>query len=351
MNRSLIFLFALATGLFGQTTAPTSSPPSPAVDGDAQWNVVKTFGRQPTLPPSSGNGAAKPTRAEQSRNFISQADQLKAFYTAYPSHPSAKEAKRLETLALSHAALAGDTSQESRRLQLIETVRRDEALPPLSRFEAVAWSRQVEVSRQSLATDAARLSAQEAATRQMIAEFPNLPEGYESLLAVARDAGPVRGPAILNDLRQMPTTGQVQMEVQTLLDRYALVGAALGPMLMKTGFAGLAQRTQGKAIILYAWSYNNPASIAAAKRLAKLAPRAAVIGVNLDPNAEEARRAASEKRLPGDQWADGNGPGNPIAVLLKMNRAPLVYLVDQAGAIRDINALVGTSSKLTALGL
>lgn len=348
MNRCIILYLFLVVCLPGQTTQP---PSSPAREGDAQWNVVKTYGRATTPSSVTDSKVPKPTREQRSQAFISQADQLKAFYTSYPSHPSAKEAKRLEALSLNHAAFNGDTAHESRRLQMIDEVRKDATIPARSRFEMVAWSYQVAISRLNLAPGSGRLAAQENASRQLIAEFPTVPDGYESLLAVARDIGPVQGPLILNDLVRMPLMGEIGMEARVLSGRYALVGKSFAPILAGTAGAALAEAVRGKAVIVYAWSSTNAASWMAAKRLARLAPRASLIGINLDTNAEEARRTAQKERLPGEQWIDGRGRANAGVVLLQLNSAPLVYLVDSAGIIRDVNALVGASEKLKSLGM
>jgi hypothetical protein len=316
--------------------------PTPA---DAAWQTLKTFGH----PGKSGSIGAAP--ASIAADFLSQADQLKTFYTTYPSHPSARDAKRLEALALNQAALNGDKTQQSRRTQLVDELRGDTTLPPAQRMEVVAWSKQVAIADQGVKSKTARLRAQEHVTRDLIAEFPTQRLGYESLLSIARESEPNRAAMIVADLLQMSPPAEVAAEATALQARLALVGRSLESILPSPEGQAIVASSTGKVIIIYAWSAARPASLASARRLAQLAPSASMVGVNLDADPTAAEAVATRENLPGVQSYDARGADAPLAAALVFNHPPLAYLVDQSGVIQDVHIASSTREKLSTVGL
>jgi hypothetical protein len=321
--------------LLGQVALPSSST-------DVQWQTLKAYGR-----PSSYGITSKSKRAAM---FLDQANQLKQFYTQYPNDAHAKEAKWLEALALNQAALNEDTSQETRRLQLLADVRKDVGIPLSKRFEAVAWSNQVAIARRKLMSRAAFLAAQEEATRSLIAEFPTFTVGYESLCGIAQQSEPSRGRIAARDILAMSSApAAVKTEAQRLLDRYELVGKQISSILAQGGVPALSSSGTAKVRVFYTWSKDSSHSIADAKRLEKNAPQSSFVGICLDTNVAVAKQAASSVGLPGEQYFHELGTDSPLASALKTGKGMVVYLVDRNGAIRDVQGQEDFSRKVAEL--
>lgn len=63
-----------------------------------------------------------------------------------------------------------------------------------------------------------------------------------------------------------------------------------------------------------------------------------------------AKKAALKEGLPGEHYYNEGGPGAWLALLLKLNATPQVYLTDARGVIRDVAAQRGNlTSRLSAV--
>jgi hypothetical protein len=324
MNRTLLLIAIFAVA--GRAIAAVE----PA---DAEWQAIKSFGRPAPQPPN----AAQPTATVKAAKFIEEANRLRAFYIAYPSHPSATDAKRLETMALCHAALNGNVTSDARRIEILEQIRRNPSLSPEHRYEAVAWTYQVDVARQNPRDRLAFLGAQESVTRRLIAEFSSVRVGYESLAALARETPPPRGAAIARELRGLTTAPpELKSEAARIEERFGLVDARLASILAVAAPEANLRLTPTKPLVLYTWSAAAPQILTKLRRLATQAPHAQYIGVCLDSNVNIARQLASSANPPGDQYYNSRGASSALAQALKTGSALVIYLVDGNGVIRDV---------------
>jgi hypothetical protein len=314
---------------------------------DIVWARIKGFGTFDS--PINGNGSDERgmPAVDQLITLIDQANKLQAFHRQFPSHSAAREAQRLESLCLGMAALRGDYSHEVRRRILVEQLRKDKTLPPDKIAEAVALNLQVDIAQQRFASYAAHLAARESAARALIDEFPEVPAGYETLLAVGNDSGPLRGRAIAEELIRSRSPAGVKGEARAVLDQYELVGRSVGALLAQAGASDLPAGAKGKSMILYGWSSGDTASLRAAKQLGWTARETFVVGINLDQDANIARQVAMREKLPADQYYDTSGR---LAGALKMARPGKAYLIDQNGIIQDVFEMERMNEILSQLG-
>jgi hypothetical protein len=354
----LFFVFVGIGSVLSRAQSPTAdkssgknADPSSAQAGAAEaaladivWARIKGFGVFDS--PINGNATdarGMPT-VDQVTTLLDQANKLQAFHRQFPSHSAAGEARRLESLCLGMAALRGDLAHETRRRTLIGQIRNDKTLTPDRVAEAVALNLQVEIAQQRFASYAAHLAARESAARALIDEFPAIAAGYETLLAVGSDSGPLRGKAIAEELIRSRSPAGVKSEARVVLDQYELVGQSVGALIAQAGASELPAGAKGKSIILYAWSSADTASLRAAKQLGWTARETFVVGVNLDQDANIARQVAVREKLPADQYYDTSGR---LAGALKMARPGRAYLIDQNGIIQDVFGLERMNEKLS----
>ena len=124
------FWAALAQDRTGATLPSAHAPAD-----DAEWVALRDASqhREPQLAKGVNGAGAAPTRERVVADYLEQADRLQSYVRRNPHRPESREAKRLEALALTHAARAGDESQKARREGLVAEVRGDRTLPARDR--------------------------------------------------------------------------------------------------------------------------------------------------------------------------------------------------------------------------
>jgi hypothetical protein len=335
--------------------APPGILPNPVIvmsDADLEWVSVKNA--EKSNPITAGerepNGNAF-GRQQVISATLTQADSFKTFREKNPKHPRAKEAKVSEALLLLQARSVGDTSQESRRKQRVDEIRRDSTIAKHDRLHVAALADHLEVAAIPNLTWPQRAAAYEKAIRKLMVEFPNEPECYEGLLRLATDGTDERAVSIANELVRAPVSVAVKSDAQLLLERFALIGRPL----VDVAFSALGERTtfaapKGTAVAVYTWVSSDPSSLAVAQLLAAKAPSGTkFVGINLDGGTPGVRGVAASTKLPGNQIYL-EGPTAPLARALKVATAGLIYLADTTGAIRSVSAHHDIAAAFTALG-
>lgn len=297
-------------------------------------------------------GEIKVAMAERAAAFVTRADRAKEFHSQFPQHDKAGEAKLLEVRALVNAVQAGDATVEGRLAAAVQAVRSDPAAPAAIQVQAVAA---YEFSRKTrgLKTHAERLKAIERVARDLAADFPDQPHGFESLLAVAAsDRDEVNARKVARDLLAMPAPAPVKNEARKVLSRFDLVGQPLvGELDGANETAVKAALQRGVPTIIYTWATWSPGSLALAADLKKRGLAANIVGLNLDTDPGAAATVAQREALVGNLVYDSRGKEGALAQRLKVRGTAEVFLVDERGVIRDVRADGDLANKLKQIGL
>ena len=183
----LLFLAIAPSGLRAADSAKVANNPSPLSPVEQEWATLQANSR-----PRSGRIQTGPDAASRAAilrqeigGHLRQAERLKAFGTKYPADTHAHEARALETMELLYAAQEGDTTQADRRTTLVAEVRADPKLTERQRSQVAAFSDNLDVAMRPGLTRDQRLAAFEQTLRKLIKEFPDIPEGYKSMLQLA----------------------------------------------------------------------------------------------------------------------------------------------------------------------
>jgi hypothetical protein len=335
---SVVFAFVCLAAVAAEPPGLSSSA------ADAAWERVKSLGKPSdlALPATASPAAVAHARNQAAAQLVADADNLKAFYSKYPDHLQAHEAKRLEALSLIFAWRLGDSTQETRRRQLVSEVRRDPALPAAKRGEVAAYADNVEVLMRASLSPTGRLAAFESVVRALVAEFPTVPDGYESLVQIAKASSDDKTQSIAREVIAMPSApASAKAEAKALLDRYALVGKSVAELAKPIlGSNNAVDRAAGHPLVIYSWGTFSPASIVLGKKvLAQIPSDAAVLGVCLDQrDVAPAKARAGLEKLPGDQVFDWLGRKGELAERLSLTEPGLVYVVDGKGLVRSVSA-------------
>lgn len=271
-------------------------------------------------------------------HFLSVADDAAAFSRKNPKSVRVSDAKILEAKNLLKAAFLGEKSRDTRTLALVNEIEKDKSLPVKQRFEIVAMSEHLLLRQVAKSSEQARL-VHEVSARYLMKEFPSEMGGYAALLGTAQstnDTKKVKETA--RDILGSPAPFAAKAQARVLAGRYELVGKSLADVANTAlGRGNFFETYRDKSVVLYTWATWSPRSIAYAKQVVADAPQGTlIIGYNLDTNLSDAQKAAKKENLPGTHYYNEGGMGSLLALLLKLNSAPLAYVTDEGGVIRDV---------------
>jgi hypothetical protein len=343
----LLFRTAAAAS-FALTAAAQNQPVAGVATLDSAW-----FG----LTQSAAAAAAAPLasaaeRAAARDTCTDLAGQARDFVARNPQSGSAPRAQQLESLLLIRAAELGDTANGSRLAALVGTVRNDPRLPEHERFVVASRANELAIELTPKLDHVARLAAFERSARQMIAEFPDLAEPYEALMALAEDVpDAAAGAAMAAELAGMNSPEGVKAQARTLVERVALAGQSLGGQMSdEQGVAYQLNQARTKPLVVYTWSAASPASVAMARWLSEqVGDKATLLGVNLDANPASARALLSRTGITTPQCYSLLGAGSDCARQIRLTRPGLIYLFDRKGVLRDVRGERNARQKLTVL--
>lgn len=343
--------------LHGQVSEPLGTAPKPGPEksaADVAWfnlqaamAVSKLPNNLPADPP-----ARRAVLEAQAVRFTAAADRAKEFYTKHPEHPKASEARILEVRSLIGGARAGDATSEGRLNQAIDAIRSDKQLASAIKVQVVA-SHAFGRAMRGKKTKSERLQEIEQAARGLVAEFPDQPQGYESLMTVAvsmDDENKAR--QIADELVKSPAPAAIKENARALLGRIDLLGKSIeGELDAADTKSAKAVVREGLPTVIYTWATWSPGSVKLAAWLKNRGVNANVLALNLDEDVKSAEALAAKENLLGTPVYDDRGRDGALAQRLKIKSAPQVIIVDATGKIRDVRGEVDLDKKLTALGL
>lgn len=345
---------ALASGPVVLAQSNGNSGNTPAASASDQWQSLKALGKLRTisLPAHADANATQQARGRAIAEYIADADQLRQFYSSFPSDPNAAEARRREAYSLVYAVQLGDTADRSRRDQVVNAVRKDAALPEVEREHLAALADNVDVAARHLPSRAEQLLAFEQAARGLQMEFPDTTAPAESLVQLAKASGDDRAAIIAHDVLGMSTPDTLKTQAQIVISRLGLKGDAIADVVGNSlGSTNPIRQAFGHTVAIYSWSSAVPSSLGLGKRIAAVAPAGTeIVGVCLDMgDLKAAKAAAAQAQPPGDQIYDPFGYTGHLAGRLRLTEPGWVYLVDAKGVIASVSAQHDLTAEFAAL--
>jgi thiol-disulfide isomerase/thioredoxin len=332
---------------------------------DAAWQEVQQALRPPPPPADwKTNAPSKQAIAayeKQNAALAAQAsEKARDFYTKYPSHAKAVDARRMELQLLQVAIQLGETNRQAQFDALQAKRLSDPTFPAEEKFNLRA-QRIVRLLTDENATQrAANLTKAEQAVRDLREEFPKREEVYELLGMVSQGYLEMdevaKARAITEDIvKQGKGEAQEQAEVQ--LRKLNLLGK---PLDLK--FKDLAGREvnltnyAGKVVLVDFWATWCGPCVAALPEVKELYAKHhgqgfEILGISLDKDKEALQKFITSENMPWPQYFDGLGWENKLAKKFEISSIPAVWLVDKKGTLRDLNgrdALAGKLEKLLA---
>jgi thiol-disulfide isomerase/thioredoxin len=315
-----------------------SQPPSPP----EEWR---------TTPPSEA--AITKFRTGQSVLAGNAAQKAKDFYTKFPAHPKAEEAREKEFELLGAAVTMGNTNLLA-RLEALETERLKK--PGLSEDERFQL-RLDAVQRKAMAKmpegQAVVFAEFEKGVRVLQNEFPKRPEVFDMLLAVASQSDPEKGRKIAEEVvASAAAPDELKDGAKDLLKKLERIGKPLEINFKDlTGKEIDLQKMRGKVVLVDFWAtWCGPCVAEMPKVKAayeKLHPKGfEIIGVSFDREKDKLEKFVAKEKIPWAQFFDGEGT---LGEKYGIASIPTMWLVDQKGLLRDVNAREGLDEKIEKL--
>jgi len=343
----------LTPALFAQANA----------DADKAWREVESVSKPPA-PPAEWQ-AKRPSpeeiakfRDKQKELVVIAADKARDFYTKYPQHPKAADAKKKEYELLGMAARMGVPTVADRLSKLDAEKLKDPSLTEDERFKI--RTQQVEQLALSLRPKgpAAMFASYESGARALQKDFPRRPEVWEMLLEVASNSDDgAKALAIAKEILAGNAPDEVKGSARTLLKKMEAVGK---PLPIKfTAVDGREvdlAKLAGKVVLLDFWATWCGPCVAELPNVKaaydKLSPQGfEIVGISFDQDKEKLTAFVAKEKMSWPQFFDGQGWQNKFGQEYGINSIPSMWLVDKKGNLRDLNGredLVAKVEKLLA---
>jgi hypothetical protein len=336
----------------GTPVPPATKPAAVLTEADRAWLDLKAAAFAPTSAPTSKDPQARQAyQAEQARMFLRTAERARKFHQENAGHAKSPEAKLIEVRALVGASQAGDAAIDGRLTEAVETFRRDPAIPASLRVQIVAAYAFPKAMRTAQSREG-RLAEAVLVARSLAVEFPDQPQGADSLVNLAAVFPSAEARQLINEVLAMPAPAASKEGARALMGRLELVGKPVAAEFDGADLSATkAALTAGRPTLIYTWASWSPGSFALAADLRKLNPTANIVGLNLDEDTATAEAMATKENLVGKQIYDKRGRQGSLAQRLKVRGAAQVILTDAAGVILDVRGETDLKQKLQSAGL
>lgn len=337
-----LFIIALSSAIFAAEPTTTNN-----VAGDKAWKELeKNF--RPPVPPESWR-ETRPTEQEIAKFRDSQrdlagaaADKAKEFYTTFPKHPKAAEARDKEREMLGFAVQLGATNRTAQLEKLDQEHLKDPNLSEDERFET-RWSA-VQRAARNKPSQAAALAELEKGARELQKEFPKRGEVWELLLMVASNSDADKSKTIATEIIASSAPDQIKAAAKGVLKKMEALGKPLA--LAFTAVDGRKvdiSKMAGKVVLIDFWATWCGPCIAELPNVkaayAKLHPKGfEIIGISLDEDKEKLQSFVAEEKMTWPQYYDGLVWQNKLAQEFGINSIPAMWLIDKKGIVRDLEA-------------
>jgi thiol-disulfide isomerase/thioredoxin len=328
-------------------------------EADQAWKEFQKLAR-PEMPPAEWQG--HPTadqiaafRAKQGEKAGLAAEKAKDFYTRFPSHPKAAEARKAEMSLLNVAVQLGNTNKVADFQKLQDAKLNDPNLSEDERFNLRMENIQNSVRAKMQQGPAAFAAELEKSGHELLKEYPKRAEGYELLLQAASQSDESKGASLAKEIVASDAPEEVKAQAQGLLTKLDALGK---PLAIKfTAVDGrevdLAKLT-GKVVLVDFWAtWCGPCVMEIPNvkdAYDKLHDKGfEIVGISFDQDQKALKKFVADREMKWPQYFDGKAWGNDFGRKYGISGIPAMWLVDKKGNLRDMNARGALEEKVQKL--
>ncbi len=343
---------------------PTATTTNLAAAADLAWKQLQKALRPPAPPESwrTNSPTQEDREAFNKRNgelAAQVADMASEFYTRFPDHPKAQEARQRELDMRKTAAQLGNVKQVARLNELQDARAKDTQTEPEERFLLRWRSIEREAMKSGPAGSPAVLDEVQKGLFALQKEFPERPEVYDlmmQLLEIRSQEGEAdQARALARALIESSIREEAKEGVRKLIRKFDFLGK---PLQLK--FTAIDKREidlekmRGKVVLIDFWAswcvpclVEIPRIKAAYEKLQ--AKGFEIIGINLDEDKAEMQQVLTQAKMTWPQCFDGQKWEGPLATRLGVMSIPSLWLIDKRGVVRDLNGEPGLIEKVEKL--
>jgi len=338
------------------TTAPrpaaTATDQAGSAAAELAWKELQKALRPPAPPESWRTNSPTPQDREafNKRNgemAAQVADMASEFYTRYPDHPKAQEARQRELEMRKTAVQLGNVKQVARLNELQDGRAKDPQAEPEERFLLRWRSIEREAMKSGPAGSPAFLDEVQKGVYTLRKEFPERLEVYElmmQLLQIRSQEGEAdKARALAQTLLESTIQEDAKESVRRMVRKFEFLGKPL--QLKFTASDGRAvdlEKMRGKVVMIDFWaSWCVPCMIELPKVKAayeKLQSKGfEIVGINLDEDKADMQRVLTKSNMTWPQSFDGLKWESPLVTRFGIMSIPTIWLIDKKGILRDLN--------------
>jgi len=291
-------------------------------------------------------------RESQGKLAGEAADKAKDFYTRFPKHEKADDARKKEYELTAFAAQLGNTNRLA-RLDVLQKERlADPKLSEEERFELRAQMVQMAAMRKQSEGEPAMLAEFEKGVRELQKDFPKREEVYGMLLEVASNSEGDKARQVAQEIIDSPAPNGAKDDARKLLKKMEAVGKPLPIKFTAVdGRKGDLTQMAGKVVLVDFWATWCGPCVAELPNVKaaydKLHAKGfEIVGISFDKEKDRLEKFVAEKKMAWPQYFDGKYWENVIGQEYGINSIPAMWLVDKKGNLRDTNARAGLAEKV-----
>lgn len=326
-------------------------------DAEAAWKAVETASKPPAPP---AEWAGKPPTEEQRKEFFKflgeqseiVANKAKEFYTRFPQHAKAGEAKEREaTFRRQAVQFGGSSNAETEKISPEEQKFREK----MNNVQRRALQKQDSAKPDNGMSEVVK--EVETGLREIMTEYPDRAEPWQQLLSVAEYARSKEEQLrILSDIVKAKAADEETVARAKAAIR--AVGALGHPLEMaftaSDGRKVDVQKLRGKVVLIDFWASWCGPCIASLPEVVSLykkynAKGFEIVGINMDKQQPLMEQVVNRFQIPWPQYFDGKGWGAKYALEYNVTAIPSVWLVDKKGILRTMNARENLEQQITDL--
>jgi thiol-disulfide isomerase/thioredoxin len=330
--------------------------------GDLAWKEAMQAMRPPAYPPEwATNQPSDAAVAEFQRKngdlAANAAEKVKEFYSKYPNHEMAGEAREREVYLLGVAVQLGNTNVGQKLASLEAEKLKDPKLSEEERIQMRIAQLQRLMSGAATADPSSALTELEKGARALMKDFPQRPELAGLLVSVA-DAWVNHGKldkarAVAQDLAGDAFPAEVQDAAKALLRRVDRVGKPVDIKFSAIDGREIdVQALKGKVVLIDFWATWCGPCMAELPNLKaafdKLHAKGfEIVGISVDRERDALEKVVSDRKIAWPQYFEEGG--NKFAEKFEIVPIPTMWLVDKKGNLRDLNARGELAQKVEKL--